>query len=329
MDELISIIVPVYKVESYLKKCIKSIVNQTYRNIEIILVDDGSPDDCGKICDEFSEQDSRIVVIHKENGGLSDARNAGLDIAKGNYIGFVDSDDWIACDMYEKLLNAIHKYDAEIAICCIKKIRKDKTEVQDIERNIVYSKQKALYELIVDKNVNSFAWNKLYKKELFQNLRFPKGRVFEDTLFMYQIFEKANRVVHINEPLYYYLRRDDSILGTWPLKVEIDFCIAQQDRFRVMQKLHPELIPLLTKKYFSTVENVGRALLTAKKEDVINNKKRLKGEIVTFLKENKILIKNNVVKSKYWRAIFALSYPMLYIKVFPKLKRVYKKLFIK
>ena len=121
MEELISVIVPIYKVEDYLDRCIQSLVNQTYKNLEIILVDDGSPDDCPRICDEWEKRDQRIKVIHKENGGLSDARNAGMKVMVGAYVSYIDSDDWIAQDMYQKMINAIKKNNADICECAFER----------------------------------------------------------------------------------------------------------------------------------------------------------------------------------------------------------------
>ena len=160
---LISIIVPVYDVEPYLRKCIDSILIQSYRDLEIILVDDGSPDNCGAICDEYAEKDKRIKVIHKKNGGLSDARNAGLDIATGEYIGFVDSDDWVMPDMYEYLYKAVKEYDADMSVCGYydywgKTI--SGRYCQDIQ---VYKGQEGIKALL-DLKFGNYVWNKLYKR---------------------------------------------------------------------------------------------------------------------------------------------------------------------
>ena len=170
--DLISVIVPVYKVEKYLEKCIESVLKQTYTNLQIILVDDGSPDNCGKICDEYAKKDSRIEVIHKINGGLSDARNVGINRANGRYIGFVDSDDYIKEDMYEKLINLIKEYDADISICNLYDVIDGKEYVRNKDNGIhEYSRIDILKEILLDKNIQSYAWNKLYKKELFDEIK--------------------------------------------------------------------------------------------------------------------------------------------------------------
>lgn len=210
MEPLISVIVPIYNVEPYLRQCIDSILAQTYRNLEIILVDDGSPDDCPAICNEYAKIDSRIKVIHKKNGGLSDARNAGLDIAIGEYIGFVDSDDWIMPDMFEYLLQGILGYKAEISYCGFINVHETWLDYQNEQTDKVYTTETALNELFFDR-LKNFAWNKLYKAELWKKVRFPAGRNFEDILTMYKLFEQAKRIAILKEPKYYYRIRNNGI----------------------------------------------------------------------------------------------------------------------
>lgn len=213
-NDLISIIIPVYKVEKYLEKCIESVLKQTYTNLQIILVDDGSPDNCGKICDEYAKKDSRIEVIHKANGGLSDARNVGISKAKGRYIGFVDSDDYIKENMYEILLNLIKKYDADVSICNLYDVIDGNEYIRNKENGIrEYSRLDILKEVLLDKNIQSYAWNKLYKKELFDEVKYPIGKKYEDIGTTFYIFEKCNKIVVTSEPEYYYLKRSDSLVN--------------------------------------------------------------------------------------------------------------------
>ena len=213
-NDLISIIIPVYKVEKYLEKCIESVLKQTYTNLQIILVDDGSPDNCGKICDEYAKKDSRIEVIHKANGGLSDARNVGISKAKGRYIGFVDSDDYIKENMYEILLNLIKKYDADVSICNLYDVIDGNEYIRNKENGIrEYSRLDILKEVLLDKNIQSYAWNKLYKKELFDEIKYPIGKKYEDIGTTFYIFEKCNKIVVTSEPEYYYLKRSDSLVN--------------------------------------------------------------------------------------------------------------------
>jgi glycosyltransferase involved in cell wall biosynthesis len=220
MDELITIIVPVYKVEDLIHRCLNSIRSQTYENIEVILVDDGSPDHCGDICDLYEKLDCRFKVIHKANGGLSDARNHGLDVARGDYILFVDSDDWIHEQHVEKLYHMIKEMDSEIAVCDFVKLadeeRKAKNQKPDnVEENIYqYTNIEALKELVGNFSIQMVvAWGKLYKRELFNNLRFPIGRFHEDVFITYELIYQAKRIVLTTAPLYYYWQRADSITG--------------------------------------------------------------------------------------------------------------------
>lgn len=206
---LISVIVPVYNVERYLKKCINSILDQTYENIEVVLVDDGSTDKSGVICDEYAAKDLRVTVIHKENGGLSSARNAGLKVAAGDLIGFVDADDYIEDTMYEKLKENMDKYGSDISVCQIYRSYKYFTDLEDgLDKEEVYEGKDKFANL---ENDNYFmtvvAWNKLYKKDLFKRIKYPEGRLFEDSYVICDILSKAKRVSYLNEPLYYSTMR--------------------------------------------------------------------------------------------------------------------------
>lgn len=215
----ISIIVPVYNVEEYLPKCLDTILNQTFRDFEVILVNDGSKDNSGFICEKYAKKDSRIRIIHKENGGLSSARNAGLDIAKGRYIGFIDSDDFIDLKMYEQLYNMIKIYNADIAICsyeCVSKhaIIKNKNYKDKLEEIKVFNNIEALNQTLEENGVEFIvAWNKLYKSSVFENLRFKEGKVHEDEFIVHQVLYKSNIVVYTPKKLYYYLQRENSITG--------------------------------------------------------------------------------------------------------------------
>lgn len=215
-DYLISIIVPVYKVEKYLQECVTSIQNQTYRNLEIILVDDGSPDKSGKLCNEYAKRDSRIKVIHKVNGGLSSARNAGLKIAKGEYIGFVDSDDYIRKNMYEKLLDACIQNKTEIAACNYNYVINGNEKKEQEECKIQVLSATKFFEklLVVGNRIEMVAWNKLYHKSVFEKnpLPFPEGKIYEDLATMYKFVFSAEKVAWIDEGLYLYRRfRDGAI----------------------------------------------------------------------------------------------------------------------
>lgn len=213
---LVSVIVPVYMVEEYLSSCVDSIVNQTYKNLEIILVDDGSPDNCGKICDEYAQIDSRITVIHKENGGLSDARNAGIKTASGHYITCVDSDDYIAVDMVENLYNSIVKYDADISICCTKKTaNRDEDLYKETAFDVkLMSPDQAIEEGLYNTSFPLSAWGKLYRRKLFEDIEYPVGKLYEDLFTTYKLFLKAKKIVYYSKVGYFYYYRSNSIVAT-------------------------------------------------------------------------------------------------------------------
>lgn len=216
MDKyFISIIVPVYKVENYLSKCINSLIQQTYDNIEIILVDDGSPDKCGIICDEYAQLDKRIVVIHKKNGGLSSARNAGLDIARGDFIMFVDSDDWVELNFCEDALNLAISNNVECVAFGYFEYREGKLFDYKTQNPRIMPAEEAIRHLIkIDEVIYNLAWNKIYSRRLFEKIRFPEGRLFEDQGVTYKVIDLAQELYVSNHQLYHYYRRDDSITGS-------------------------------------------------------------------------------------------------------------------
>lgn len=239
---LISLIIPVYKVEKYLEKCIQSVINQTYENLQIILVDDGSPDNCGKICDEYAKKDHRIEVIHKSNGGLSDARNKGLEIAKGEYIGFVDSDDYIEADMYEVLYNLLKQYNADVSICNFYTVSQGKISIKNADNGInEYNRIEILKEILLDKNIQSYAWNKLYKKELFDEIKYPIGKKYEDIGTTFYLLEKCNKVVVTGKSEYYYINRQDSIVNNVTESTITDYIELIMQRYDYIEENIREL----------------------------------------------------------------------------------------
>lgn len=217
MDELITIIVPVYNIENYITRCIESVINQTYKNLEIILVDDGSKDNSGKICDEYEKKDERIRVIHKINGGLSDARNAGIEQARGILITFLDGDDYIEENHIEYLYNMLIKYNADISVCQFKIIYENEEEkILKLKKNKerVLDNVKALEIMLYNKRFCNSTCTKLYKKELFDNIQFPKGKLYEDLGTTYKLIEKCKKLVYGNLQTYNYLiNRKDSIIN--------------------------------------------------------------------------------------------------------------------
>lgn len=237
----ISVIVPIYKVEKYLKECVDSILAQTYQNFELILVDDGSPDSCPAMCDEFAKQDSRVVVIHKENGGLSDARNAGLDIAKGEYIGFVDGDDYISPRMYETLINRILSDKSDFAVCeharvdDLGKIIEFPKSQQKVNRKY-YSPDEFISELFICNGAYVVAWNKLYRKDIFAKLRFPFGKQHEDEFIIHHVIAQCKKISYIEDELYYYRQREGSIISKGLNVKSLDYGDALIDRYHFTKR---------------------------------------------------------------------------------------------
>ncbi len=213
----LSIIVPIYKVEKYLDECIRSILGQTFTDLELILVDDGSPDACPQMCDAAAEQDSRVRVIHQKNGGLSAARNTGIEAARGNWLGFVDSDDFVAPDFYEKLYNAAVSANADCAVCSVQLIHEDGSRMDTPPQWKVYgggyTGKEILKTITWQDNVPYLvAWNKLYRREVFRTLRYPVGRINEDVFVFAELFDTIKKVACVEQPLYFYRQRTGSIM---------------------------------------------------------------------------------------------------------------------
>ena len=203
-NPLVTVIVPIYQVEQYLKRCLDSIVNQTYRNLEIILVDDGSPDNCGIICDEYASKDKRIKVIHKENGGLSSARNAGLEqCCNEGYLMFVDSDDWLSLDATEILVRNMESSNSDIIIFNYYAVYNNREEFMNVTQDCQYSTEEIKHKLICDYWANS-VWNKIYKTKVYYEIRFPEGLTFEDAFVMSKVLNNANKITCLKEGLYFY-----------------------------------------------------------------------------------------------------------------------------
>lgn len=231
MQPLLSIIVPIYNVEQYLDRCIQSILNQTYQNLEIILVDDGATDCSGAIADSYAAKDKRIKVFHKENGGLSDARNYGLEHVTGDYILFIDSDDFIVNIMCERLITVASSNNADIVSCNYYIYRGDDDNsihtmsVQDDKRTFTGMDMLRYYLLKTEPFDLNVVWNKIFKLDLFNGVepvRFPKGRVQEDNFTIFRLFLNANSIVTVNEPLYYYVQRAGSIMANFTRRFMID-----------------------------------------------------------------------------------------------------------
>ena len=236
--DLISVIVPIYKVEPYLDRCIRSIAEQTYTNIEVILVDDGSPDNCPAICDAWAEKDSRIRVIHKENGGLSDARNAGMAIATGALISFIDSDDWIAPDFLESLHAGLIRTGAQVAECGVSLVDEAGAVLRQRPAAPLaeIGKIEALCRLVLEDGIYQTVWNKLYRREVVEGIPFEKGKYHEDDFWTYRIFERIEKLAVVDGQMYHYLQRGGSIIGAGYTVRRLDGLEARYFRMIELQK---------------------------------------------------------------------------------------------
>lgn len=305
MEELISIIIPVYKVEKYLSRCIESVMAQTYRNIEILLIDDGSPDKCPEICDNYADKDPRIKVVHKKNGGLSDARNAGITLAEGKYISFLDSDDYVHPRMYQELLHILKKEEADVSFCNLNRVYSEEYELNDIQDGTlhIYSGKQAVKN-ILDKNlhvVSVIACGKLYKKELFESIRFPVGKLHEDEFTTYKIFYKCTKVVFMDKGYYYYFQRDDGIMGTRKKVFSADGLEAYEQMGDFFQKTSDRDIFYLVKyKYMYMLHRASVDLKKSGDQSEIDLAEELEEKYRSEYKENIAGIKTLKRKIRLW-----------------------------
>lgn len=240
---LISVVVPVYRTQPYLRTCLDSILLQTERRIEVVVVDDGSFDDCPRICDEYARRDRRVRVIHQSHAGRSAARNAAIAVARGMWIGFVDSDDWIEADMYAALLAAAWEHDAQIAVCG----RFEESFFSEWDSKTIavgsapLSSREALGLLVQDETMRSYLCDKLFRRELFEGLSFPLGRDFEDVAMVYRLFYRALRVARVDAPYYHYIFHGDNLVLSKRLSKHIDYWLAARERYDFLVDRCPEL----------------------------------------------------------------------------------------
>ena len=269
-EPLISVIVPIYKVEAYLDKCISSIVNQTYTNLEIILVDDGSPDRSGEICDAWAEKDSRIRVIHQQNAGGGVARNTALDAAGGDIIAFVDSDDYIAPDMYEHLYELINQ-GADIAECAHVDVLDD-SERFDSTDNFArtYNVQEALAEHVRDRIFRQLIWNKLYRRELIGDIRFPAGKKIDDEFFTYRVLGNARALIRSEKVCYAYRQQESSVMHSLGAQKRLQAVEAKVLRHGYIQEKFPELAALSTMNLWFTCIYQGQLSLWETDKHIVN-----------------------------------------------------------
>lgn len=294
---IISVIIPVYNVEKYLCQCLDSVINQTYKNLEIILVDDGSTDDSGKICNEYAKRDRRIIVVHKNNGGLSDARNAGIDICKGEYVSFVDSDDWLDLDMYEIFISKIIEHNADIVSCGYVLEFANKKFNCNLANIIIDGNDKVLQNLFYNKNFPNAVWGKVYNKNIFEKLRFPIGKIYEDMLIKYDILKKSQKVVILKSTFYHYRQRSNSIMNDInieKIKEKIAVCeIIIKKIKKENSLLLPQAYHQLYKHYISVTDDIVNLNISKEQKKYIIN------QIKCFIRKNiKNIIFNKTINFK-------------------------------
>lgn len=322
-EDLISIVIPVYKVEKYLEKCVESVINQTYKNLEILLVNDGSPDSCPKICDEYAQKDNRIKVIHKENGGLSDARNAGIDVATGKYITFIDSDDYISNDYVEYMYNLAKKHNAQIATCEFEivyledELKNNSEYIEDIE---VLTPRDFFYNMLFAKRSDVTACAKLYEIELFKEIRYPKGVVYEDTATTYKLIEKCNKIATGNKKCYFYFTRPNSISKISGFNSnELDYIKNTNEMLDYLRNKYPDLEQAIDRFDLYANFRILRLLLFTKPRN-----KKMEKEIFRKIKNKRMKVlkykdtpkrdKMAIVLSFFGLSIFKFSW-LIYSKM--------------
>lgn len=310
MEDLISVVVPVYNVERYLDECIKSIINQTYRNLEIILVDDGSTDGSGEICDEYVRRDNRIIAFHKENGGLSSARNYGIKKSTGKYVSFIDSDDYISIYMLEYLHEAIINSNSKIACCDFKKVFDNQT-INNLKADNKYEIldfDNCMKMLFSYNHYRYIACNKLFDKNLFNNIKFPENRYYEDIWPIYNIFKRVDHVVYIRQYLYFYRCHRNSITQSNFSRKDYDLIhflnLVKRDCIKNYNNLYGDFIIAYIYYYLSFI---NKAILT--KSKCIKSRKYLKKYIKKYWK-NILNSKDTPFARKCQVIIYGISFDL-------------------
>jgi|SRR5690625_760212 len=314
--EKVSVVVPIYKVENYIHRCIDSILNQTYSNLEVILVNDGTPDNCGAIADSYQEKDSRVKVIHKKNGGLSDARNYGMKSVTGEFTMFVDSDDWLARTMIETMVNHSNEFAADIVQSAFyyaydDKLLIDQRYVKQGNEPICLGNQALMQELVKNEKVKNFAWGKLYKTEIIQDIPFKKGVLFEDVFWAHQVMHKVGTYVILHQPFYYYYQRDDSIVATYSFK-NLNMIKGLKERHRFIEKFYKDLTNESYKLILKTCFIHYQLLLIHKRKDKMGEHRK---DIELYIQNNFTAFRDAVKKNRGLKSRLYLfnAHPYLYI----------------
>ena len=312
----ISIIITIYNVEKYLPTCIESIMYQTYKNLEMILVNDGSTDSCSQICNAYAEKDNRIKVIHKKNGGLSDARNVGLKQATGDLVSFVDSDDFVSPYFYQKLLNALIENNADIAECGFLKFEKDsklnEAKIDSYLNAEIYETEKALDKLLIGP-LSIVVWNKIYNKELLEGIEFPVNKINEDEYWTYKVVAKAKKIVKIQDELYFYRQQATSIMGSGYSLKRLDGLHAHEERLEYLKKQFPKLEQTAIRTYcFSAMFHYHQILINQEIDPEKIYRDKIYGKVEIYYKWS--VLKNWHWKDIIWFLLFIYS-PKNYMRV--------------
>ena len=313
MNELISIIVPVYNVEKYLNKCVDSILAQTYTNIEVILVDDGATDTSGSICDTY-KKDSRVKVVHKENGGLSDARNAGIEASTGEYLVFIDSDDFIDSKMIETLYNAIVTTNSDISICDFVFYSENEKKYNKYSKTsfIIEGEEKFKYLYNEFDVVSIVQWNKIYRKSIFKDIKYPYQKINEDEFVIANEFYNARKISYILKPLYFYRQREDSIMGTFNVK-RFNAIEAYENRINFYEE--KKLYKYKLKTMIDQLNLLTRLFEMCAKTSFSKEENKYINKIIKIVRKNtkKLVWKKVDVKTRLKALLFVIS-PKLVIK---------------
>lgn len=305
--ELISVIVPVYKVEAYLDKCISSILRQTYTNLEIILVDDGSPDRSGEICDAWAAKDDRIKVIHQANAGGGAARNAALDVARGDLIAFVDSDDYLAANMFE-YLNRHMVSGVDLVECGFVSVSGDEAPfVPEAKTVQTYTAEAAMKEHIQDRYFRQLIWNKLYRRQILDGVRFPEEKGIDDEFFTYQAIGNARKLVRTDAVLYAYRQQSSSVMHTLNVRQRLQAVKAKTQRHAYICRHMPQLEQMSGRALWFTCIYQGQLALRDKDSA---QRKQVLAFLPGVLRENPISLAHVAAKDKMWLLLAGTSFEM-------------------
>lgn len=316
-DKLVSVIMPIYGVENYLRKSIDSIIGQTYHNLQIILVDDGSNDSCPEICDEYALKDKRVTVIHKKNGGQAEARNFGLEVAKGDYIYFIDSDDFAEKNAIEYLMNIARNTNADVVIADIVVINENENVINYDSRQYMFDD---LCSFSSREAAAAFAdldwgpWNKLYAREIFRNIRFPVGRIHEDEAIMFKIFNNIKKCVYTKKQLYNYIKRKGSTTTNLYSIKKMDWFLVWEDNYKYINKYFPEIKDKVLKKVVITaIYNFDNIIKTGL-DNYVDERNRI---IFFFATNKKEIIFSRMIRINYKiRCLLSLISIKAYVKLF-------------